>query len=138
MAAPCCSCTDRIHRPRRTYSPDWPEVGMSRLPHDASDLFLAPVALALDQRIHELGQLGPKALSDEIALESDLADWTRELREEALLRTIGHLIDNHEWRLSWDVRGLRLSHQDRYLVLGIPDSFRAFLAGGVEGLLGAT
>lgn len=111
---------------------------MSRLPHDASDLFLAPVALALDRRINELGQLGPKALSDEIALESDLADWTRELREEALLRTIGHLIDNHEWLLSWDVRGLRLRHQDRYLVLGIPDSFRAFLAGGVEGLLGAT
>jgi hypothetical protein len=103
---------------------------MPHLPHDASDLFLAPVALAFDRRIDELGRLGPKALSGQIALESDLADWTRELREEALLRAIGNLVANHDWVLSWDLRGLRLSHQDRQLVLGIPDSFRAFLADG--------
>lgn len=102
---------------------------MSLLPHDTSDLFLAPVALALDQRIDELGRLGPMALSDEIALESDLADWTRNLREAALLRTVGHLIETHHWVLSWDPRGLRLSHKERHVVLGLPDSFRAFLSG---------
>lgn len=105
---------------------------MSHLPHDASDLFLAPIALAFDRRIDELGRLGPKALRDQIALESDLADWTRGLREEALLGTIGHRIENHDWVLSWDLRGLRLSHQDRHLVLGIPDAFRTFLAGGPQ------
>jgi hypothetical protein len=104
---------------------------MSLLPHDASDLFLAPVALALDRRIDELGRLGPKALSDEIALESDLADWTRDLREQALLRTVGHLVETHHWVLSWEDRGLRLSHQERHVVLGIPDSFRRFLDGAV-------
>ena len=102
---------------------------MSLLPHDAADLFLAPVTLEFDQRIDELGDLDPTALSAEIALESDLADWTRELREQALLRTVGHLIEAHNWVLSWDPRGLRLSHGQRHVVLGIPDSFRAFLSG---------
>lgn len=102
---------------------------MSLLPHDTSDLFLAPVTLEVDQRIDELGRLGPKAFSDEVALESDLADWTRDLREAALLRTVGHLIEMHNWVLSWDPRGLRLSHKERYVVLGIPDSFRVFLSG---------
>ncbi len=109
---------------------------MSLHPHDTSDLFLAPVALQLDQRIDELGRLGPRALSDEIALESDLADWTRDLREAALLRTVGHLIDTHNWVLSWDPRGLRLSHGERHVVLGIPDSFQAFLTGASPGASG--
>ena len=105
------------------------KVGMSLLPHDTSDLFLAPVTLELDQRIDELGRLGPKAFGKEIALESDLADWTRDLREAALLRTVGHLVEMHNWVLSWDPRGLRLSHKGRHVVLGIPDSFRVFLSG---------
>jgi hypothetical protein len=105
------------------------KVGMSLLPHDTTDLFLAPVSLELDRRIDELGRLDAKALSHQIALDSDLADWTRDLREEALLRTVGHLIETHHWVLSWDPRGLRLSHQERHVVLGVPDSFRAFLAG---------
>ena len=102
---------------------------MSLYPHNTSDLFLAPVTLELDQRIEALGHLGPKALSDEIALESNLADWTRSLREVGLLRTVGHFIETHSWILSWDPRGLRLSHGERHVVLGIPDSFRAFLSG---------
>ena len=107
---------------------------MSLHPHDTSDLFLAPVTIQFDQRIDELGRLGPKALSDEIALESDLADWTRDLREAALLRALGYLIDTHNWVPSWDPRGLRLSHGERHVVLGIPDSFEEFLSGqGVSG-----
>ena len=105
------------------------KVGMTLLPHDTSDLFLAPVTLELERRIDELGCLDPTALNAEIALESDLADWTRDLREQALLRTVGHLIETHNWVLSWDPRGLRLSHAERHIVLGIPDSFRAFLSG---------
>lgn len=105
------------------------KVGMSLLPNDTSDLFLAPVTLELDQRIDELGRLDPAALSAEIALKSDLADWTQDLREEALLRTVRHFIETHNWVLSWDPRGLRLSHAERHVILGIPDSFRAFLSG---------
>lgn len=102
---------------------------MSLRPHDISDLFLAPVMLELDQRIDELSRIDPKALGDEIALESDLADWTRDLREAALLRAVGHLVETHGWVLSWDPRGVRLSHAGRHVVLGIPDSFRAYVSG---------
>lgn len=102
---------------------------MSLRPHDSSDLFLAPVMLELNERIDELGRLDPKALADKVALESDLADWTRDLREASLLRAVGHLVETHGWILSWDPRGVRLSHAGRHLVLGIPDSFRAYVSG---------
>ena len=66
---------------------------MATRPHDISDLYLAPVALAVDARIEELGQLDKERLAYEVALESDSPDFTRHLREEALIRTITHLID---------------------------------------------
>jgi hypothetical protein len=90
------------------------EVPMAARPHDVTDLYLSPVVLALDY---------------EIALESDLPDLTRSMREEALIRTVTHLIDRHGWEFSWDPRGLRLSHDAHTLVLGIPAVFVDYLAG---------
>ncbi len=53
---------------------------MPTLPHDLTDLNLAPIALAIDQRIEELGRLDAKDLAYEIALKSDQPDWTAEFR----------------------------------------------------------
>ena len=50
-------------------------------------------------------------------------------REEALIRTVAHLIDGHDWEFSWDPRGLRLTHDGHTLVLGIPAVFLEFLDG---------
>lgn len=99
-------------------------------PHDVSDLYLAPVLLAVDTRIGELGKLDKDQLAYEVALESDEPDITRAMREDALIRTITHLIDTHHWEFSWDPRGLRLTHDAHTFVLGVPAVFREYLAGG--------
>ena len=102
---------------------------MAPRPHDVTDLYLSPVVLAVDARIEELGYLSKDQLNYEVALESDSPDFTRRMREEALIRTLTHLIDRHGWEFSWDPRGLRLSHDAHALVLGIPAVFVEYLEG---------
>jgi len=106
---------------------------MASRPHDITDLYLAPVVLAVDARIEDLGHLDKDALAYEVALESDSPDFTRAMREEALIRTVTHLIDRHDWELSWDPRGLRLTHDAHTFVLGIPPVFRAYLEDSPKG-----
>ena len=100
---------------------------MATRPHDLTDLYLAPVVLTVDARIAELGRLDRDRLTYEVALESDLPDFTRAVREEALIRTVTHLIDSHDWEFSWDPRGLRLTHETHTFVLGIPAVFLEYL-----------
>jgi hypothetical protein len=100
---------------------------MATRPHDITDLYLAPVVLAVDARIEELGRLDKSGLAYEVALESDSPDFTRHMREEALLRAITHLVDCHGWKFSWEPRGLRLSHDAHSLVLGVPAVFLDYL-----------
>jgi hypothetical protein len=102
---------------------------MAVRPHDVTDLYLSPVVLAVDARIEELGRLSKDQLDYEVALEGDLPDFTRQMREEALIRTVTHVIDRHGWEFSWDPRGLRLSHEAHALVLGIPAVFVDYLEG---------
>jgi len=102
---------------------------MTTRPRDITDLYLAPVALAVDARIEELGHLDSDGLAYEVAIESDLPDVTRRIREDALIRTVTHLIDCHDWDLSWDPRGLRLTHEGHSFVLGIPAVFLEYLEG---------
>ena len=100
---------------------------MATRPHDITDLYLAPVLLAVDARIEELGHLGKDGLAYEVALESDSPDRTRRMREEALIRTVTYLIDCHDWEFSWNSRGLRLTHDAHTFVLGIPAVFLEYL-----------
>ena len=102
---------------------------MATRPHDITDLYLAPVALAVDACIEELGQLDKDRLSYDVAIRSDSPDFTRSLREEALIRAVTHLIDCHDWEFTWDPRGLRLSHDAHTFVLGIPAVFLEYLEG---------
>jgi len=105
---------------------------MATRPHDIADLYLAPVSLAVDARIEDLARLDRDGLAYEVALESDSPDFTREMREEGLIRTITHLIDTHDWAFSWDARGLRATHDARTFVLGIPAVFRDYLEDSPE------
>lgn len=102
---------------------------MTELPHGVPDLYLAPVALELDARIAELATLTDDKLALEVALESDSPDWTAGMRRDAILHTVGHLVDLHGWALAWDARGIRVSHGKRALVLGVPASFHRFVDG---------
>lgn len=106
---------------------------MATRPHDLTDLYLSPVVLAVDARIEELGHLSKDQLNYEVALESGSPDFTRRMREEALIRTVTHLVDCHGWESSWDSRGLRLSHDAYTLVLGIPAVFGEYLEGSLSG-----
>ncbi len=105
---------------------------MATRPRDITDLYLAPVALAVDARIEELGHLNSERLAYEVALESDTPDCTRSMREEALIRTITHLTDCHDWAFSWDPRGLRLTHDAHTFVLGIPAVLAEYLEGSPQ------
>jgi hypothetical protein len=100
---------------------------MATRPHDMTDLYLAPVVLAVDARIEELGHLDKDGLAYEVALESDSPDYTRHMKEEALIRTVTHMIECHGWELHWDPRGLRLTHDSHTLVLGVPAVFLEYL-----------
>ena len=102
---------------------------MATRPHDLTDLYLSPVVLAVDARIEELGHLSEDQLDYEVALESGSPDFTRRMREEALIRTVTHMVDCHGWEFSWDPRGLRLSHDAHTLVLGLPAVFGEYLEG---------
>jgi len=103
---------------------------MATRPHDVTDLYLAPVVLAVDARIEELGHLDEDQLEHKVAFQSDSKDYTPQMREEALIGTIMSLIDCHGWELRWDPRGLRLTHDAHTLVLGIPAGFREYIDGG--------
>ena len=100
---------------------------MPARPHDITDLYLAPVALAVDARIAELGRLDKERLAYEVGLESDTPDFTRQMREEGLIRTVTHLVETHDWKFSWDPRGVRLTHDEHTFVLGIPAVFIEYL-----------
>ena len=100
---------------------------MATRPHDLPDLYLAPVVLGVDARIEELGRMDKDRLAYEVALESDQPDFSRRMREEALIRTVTYLLDPHGWEFSWDPRGLRMTHEAHTLVLGIPAVFLDFL-----------
>jgi hypothetical protein len=102
---------------------------VTTLPHDFQDLYLAPVALAIDARLAELGALGDRELAVEIALASDHPDWTEEFRQEAVLRTIAHTVELHGWTLEWDARGIRLTHGAHTFVLGLPTNLEAYRRG---------
>lgn len=100
---------------------------MADRPHDVTDLYLAPVLLAVDAKIEKLGELDKDGLAYEVALESDSLDVTRQMREEALTRAITHLIEMHHWEAGWDPRGLRMTHGVHTFVLGVPAVFHDYL-----------
>jgi hypothetical protein len=103
------------------------EVPMAERPHDVTDLYLAPVLLAVDARIEELGALDEGELAYQVALESDSPDISRRMREEALIKSVTHLVDTHNWKFSWDSRGLRMTHDMHTFVLGVPEVFLNYL-----------
>lgn len=102
---------------------------MQPIPHDATDLVLAPVALQLDERLDRLGALEPEELLFLIALETDREPHSPEQRRVLLLEALGRDVDTRGWEISWDPRGLRLQHEGRGLVLGLPPALVAFLKG---------
>lgn len=107
---------------------------MAVVPHDLTDLYLAPVVLGIDARIEEYSRLSADELAFQIALEGDRSDWTRELRQAGLLQAVSRSVETHDWEISMDSRGIRLTHGEHTMVLGVPDTFEVYLSGsGPDG-----
>ena len=106
---------------------------MPALPHDLTDLRLAPVALAVDAAIEELGRLPLEKLVWKLESYRDVPEITVDDRTRWLLAQIESRVDTANWDLSWDHRGIRLTHKEHTFVLGAPATFRAY----VEGRAGA-
>lgn len=102
---------------------------MPVLPHDITDLHLAPVLLALEERIQEMGKLTFDELRRYIALVANRPDWNRELREGGILGSVNHLIDTHDWELTWTDRGIEVRHSHREVTLGVPRTFVDYVDG---------
>ena len=100
---------------------------MTTIPHDMTDLALAPVALAIDARLEELGALDLAALRKRVALDTNGLEVSRELRKHGLLATILRDVELHGWDVSWHRRGFAVSHGPHLVVLGLPASLRAYL-----------
>jgi hypothetical protein len=109
---------------------------MPVLPHDAADLYLAPLLLVLNERLEELNGLALDDLRVHVGLVSDQPDWSRDMRETGLLHAISHTIDCHDWTLSWHQRGLRVSHGKHQVVLGVPATFAGYLDGAQPAPVG--
>src|SRR6185312_9181622 len=100
---------------------------MTSVPHGVADLYMAPVVIAIDARIEQLGKLDLAQLEERVALDSNRPDWSREDRVRGLLESIRYLIECHRWLLSWDDRGVRLTHGDYGIVLGVPETFYEYV-----------
>ncbi len=100
---------------------------MQQIPHDVTDLMLAPVALQIDERLDRLGALEEDELVFLIALETDREPRDFEQRRALLLESLERDVDTRGWALDWDPRGLRLEHDGRGLVLGLPPKVRDFV-----------
>ena len=102
---------------------------MTLIPHDISDVMLAPVVLHVDGRLDEFGRMTSHTLRQHIAVLADLPDQTRALREASLLRALAHHEDLHGWELGLDDRGVRLTHGTHGFTLGLPIAVRDYLDG---------
>lgn len=101
-------------------------------PHDATDLLLSPVAIALDERLEELGRMTDKELARRVSWETNSMPRSVEAAGRAIASTVTYLIDTHGWTVSWDNRGVRLHHGEHDIVLGVPANVVRYVnsAGG--------
>ena len=100
---------------------------MPTTPHDYVDLFLAPVALRIDQRLEEFAKLDRDDLHKRVVLETNSEADDRTHRARDVVESVTRLLDLHGWKTSWHDRGLRLSHGHHSLVLGAPPTITAYI-----------
>ena len=107
---------------------------MTTRPTDITDLYLAPVALRLDRQLAALGNLTEERIHVWVAVVTDREPSTAAERRALTLQALRHEVDTHHWDLEHDPRGIRLSHDDNCLVLGIPESLRSYLGHEENGI----
>ena len=102
---------------------------MPPLPHDVTDLALAPVVLAVDSQLESFSGLDQADIAFRIALETNRQPRDARARGEAALETVTRFVDLHGWEATWTGRGLRLTHDAHSVTLAVPQSLRDYLTG---------
>ncbi|HYF73461.1 MAG TPA: hypothetical protein VD864_11615 [Nocardioides sp.] len=102
---------------------------LSVRPRDLTDLYLAPLLIALEERLEQLAPLNPGALAFEIILVTNQEPRDRAERAGMVIEVLQTGLDLHGWTLSLEPRGLRVEHAGRGVVLGLPTNLRDYLVG---------
>jgi hypothetical protein len=83
---------------------------MNRRPHDVSDLYLAPVLLEPDHRVHEFEGMSQHEIELHVALETDREPRDPADRADIVLLALTQSLNLHKWTVNWAPRGLQVSH----------------------------
>ena len=75
---------------------------MAQTPRDLADSISPRFSWRWMPGSRSSGKLDARQLAYEVALTTDRPDFTRHMRQEALIATVEHLIETHHWTLSWD------------------------------------
>ena len=100
----------------------------TRAPRDRIDLYLAPVALALDSWLDTWGDLPEADLNGRISLATNDEPRTAPERQLAVTNSIAHEIELHGWEVHLVPRGVRLHHGANELVLGLPENLKRYVS----------
>lgn len=102
---------------------------MTARPHDVTDLFLSPVVLDLDRQLAAYDGLTDEEIALRIVLATNREPDSAEERSALALQAVTHVVTTHGWEVNWAPRGLRVSHDNHELVLGVPESLSRYLSG---------
>lgn len=100
---------------------------MPTRPRDVADLYLAPVAIALDQELAMYDGLSEHDIEYRVALVINDQPRNAAERPDSVLRALTRTVETHGWEIDWASRGLQISHDEHQLTLGIPGSLRDYL-----------
>lgn len=100
---------------------------MATLPHDLTDLALAPVALHLDSQLASYAALDADEIHQRVSLEVDADPPFAPARRECVLDALTRHTELHGWEASWTTRGLRLHNGAHSVTLGVPPSLASYL-----------
>jgi hypothetical protein len=101
----------------------------TRAPRDRTDLYLAPVALALDAWLDKWGDIPEQHLDERISLATNEEPRTAAERQQAVTNAIAHEVQLHGWLVDLVPRGVRLHHGPNDLVLGLPENLKRYVSG---------
>jgi hypothetical protein len=100
---------------------------MTIRPHDLFDLYLAPLALAIDSTLERWGAMSLDQVRSEVLFHTNSDPTTPDRRRAALLATLAQP-EMHGWALSIGPRGVVLTHDNHVITLGVPDSVRSYMS----------
>lgn len=105
---------------------------MALLPHDVTDLALAPVVLAVDAELEALSGMTRRQIELRVTYETSREPRTPEERRDAVLEVVLRIVDLHGWHATWGDRGVRLDHGANAVTIGVPDSVWSYISGAIR------